>query len=227
MASMFAYSAILGESNPRARVEFLEQSLEEERPSAQLWYYGWLGAYGAVFAANCYAANRDPNRVVRITNGVSAVQTAVGIGAMLASPLPSAYASGRLQEMPTGTPEELEKKRIAAEGYLKDTAESEEFGRSWISHAANLVIAGGGALMIRYNYAQRINHAKGSPVGEAWGNFLSSVLVGEIQIFTQPTISSTRWNEYHGKYSEPESAKTSVMIRPLPDGLQAAVVFSF
>lgn len=233
---LFVLSLVL--SNPilaqntgeEERFNFLRNSLLEEQSSASLWSYGWTIFYGANAVASYTIAGTTHDKVAHLTQRVAGTQALVGTLAMLLSPLPSATAVEELDAMKSDTPEEKKARLARAEELLKSTSEAEELGTSWIIHVANALLAGTGAAVIRYTYEDRINRAGGRPVNEAAFNFLAGFIVGEIQIFTQPTLSIDRWKEYRGKYNAAESREDyqlSMTVRYVPGGMTLGLRLSY
>lgn len=208
----------------KERYDFIEQSFRAEQSHAKYYYYGWMTIYGVNAAYSFYDAGTTKNTVNHIVGGVSGTQALIGMIGLALSPLPATDAYDTLHAMPGETDVERTERLRSAEELLRKSAEVEREGRSWIMHAANFVVAVGGAAVIRYSYGDRINRAGGSAVEQANINFWSSFLVGELQLFTQPTRSIDSLKEYEQNYGV-----SSVSVAPCvtSDGAGVAFVLRF
>jgi hypothetical protein len=208
----------------------IQKLFDDTRFSNSLWWYGWMGVYGAATAASFTIGGLAKNDVTRITWMVSGVESVFGLVGVFLSPMPPAYAKCRLDSMPSATPEERLKKLSRAEGYLRETAENQDFGQTWITHGLNFVVNGAGGLVIWKGYEKRIERAGGKPWQEGLMNFLIGFVVGELQIFTQPTRGIEQWKAYKAKYGikddEPGS-NVKAFVLPSDTGLAAGLTLAF
>lgn len=187
--------------NEKEKIMYIQQQFDNNGLYSSIWWYGWMGVYGASAAASLGVGLTSDNKVTKITQVVSGVQSLLGFAGIAASPMTSAYAGSRLRSMPENTPEEIRIKLKEAERFLNEASNVQSFGSSWISHSLNLAVGAGGALVIWKGYGNEIKDAGGNPKKEALVNFLLSFIVGELQIFTQPTAEIKGWDDYRTKYS--------------------------
>lgn len=213
------------------RIAYIQNGFNVGQTRAQVWWYGWMGVYGASAAASYTIGLTSHNDVTRITQVVSAVESTIGLAGLLVSPFTPAYAPSRLRRMPDARPEDRATKLGAAERYLKESAEGEALGRSWIMHSLNFLVNAGGAMVIWKVYGDRIDRNGGDPEKEAIFNFVTSFIVGEIQILTQPMKARRDWNAYEKKYRGASSGNCGhhavCFVAPSPGGIVfgAAVPF--
>lgn len=224
-------TAVKDKNNDAERVELIRNMLNENRFSNSLWWYGWMGIYTATSAGSFAAAYATKNDVTRITQNVSGVESVIGLMGVIFSPMPPAYAGNRLDRMPFSTAEERAKKLAAAEGYLRETSETQEFGRSWINQGLNFAVNAAGGLIIWKGYGDRIEREGGKPLKEGLMNFIMGLAVSEIQIFTQPTGGIGQWKSYNEKYSsgDAESAENIVTVFAVPGstGISVGLTLSY
>lgn len=204
--------------SPDARYERIQASFEAEQSHARYWRYGWMAFYGANAVYSFGDAATTENDVNHLVGGVAGSQALIGLLGLALTPMPATHAASTLKAMPADTAEERAKRQKEAEALLRLSAETESEGRSWLMHAANFLVAGAGAATIRYSYGRRIEEAGGSAPGQAAINFWSSFLVGELQIWTQPTRSIQTLREIG-----PAAGDVSWVIVPARDRISFAV----
>ena len=212
------------------RIQAISTMLNETRFSNSLWWYGWMGVYGASAGVSFSIAGKTDSDTVKITQTVSGIESVIGFAGVLLSPMPPAYAAGRLENMPDSTADEQSAKLAAAEGYLKETAETQEFGRSWVTHTLNFVVNASGGLAIWKGYDEEIEKDGGDPLREGLINFIVGFVVGEIQIFTQPTKGIEQWKSYRGRYGIKEGElenNVKVFAVAVDGGLAAGLTLKF
>lgn len=205
-----------------ARYDRIQRSFEAEQSQARWWRYGWMAFYGANAAYSYGDAATTKNPVNHLVGGVAGTQALIGVLGLALTPLPATHAATTLRAMPSESAEDREKRLKEAEALLKVSAETENDGRSWIMHAANFLVAGAGAATIRYSYGKRIEEAGGSAPEQATINFWSSFLVGELQIWTQPTRSLQTQREIDGGPRD-----VSWLVVPSRDRISFAVGMRF
>jgi hypothetical protein len=211
--------------NGDERISFIQKEFDDSAMYSSIWWYGWMGVFGASAAVSFGVGLTSDDETVKITQVVSGVQSVIGFTGLILSPMPSVYAGGRLSRMPDGTQEEKIRKLLEGERLLSETADAQAFGSSWVPHLLNFAVGAAGGLIIWKAYGNEIEDSGGNPRKEALYNFLLSFVIGELQIFSQPTSGIKAWNSYRGMYA-PDSS-TYYFIVPAYDGLLAggAVMF--
>lgn len=200
MASAQSLNSGAGADPDTAQTELIRRMMNDTRMSNSLWWYGWMGIYSTLACGSFAAAATTDNEVTKITQNVSGVESVIGLAGLILSPMPPAYATWRLDSMPSATPDERKAKRLAAEDYLRTTGENQEIGRSWIAHALNLTVNAAGGFVIWKGYDEEIRRAGGNPGKEGLSNFIIGTLIGELQIFTQPVSGIGQWESYRDSY---------------------------
>lgn len=184
--------AITDDAVVKERIKAIQSMLEEDRKGTNLWWYGWLGAYGAATVgqgAVYFTSNDIPTKQ---DMAVGAATTLLGAAGQLISPLHPGKKANLLSEIPESTPEERLKKLDAAEEYLRAVANTEKFGRSWKTHALFGVVNIGSGLITWIGFKRS--------VWAGLGNFALNSVVSEIQIWTQPTRTLRNYRDYCKKY---------------------------
>lgn len=159
-----------------ARVAFLREALARDESPSRTWFIAWTTTYAAVTAAEATLSVTVSDPGLREDSGVGAVKSAIGFAALLVIPPPSLRRPGFLA--PDATPEERRAWSDLEAEHLRDAANMERLGRSWLAHAGVIAVnlAGGAYLWLKDNR-----------VASGILSAVSGTAVGEIQIFTQPT----------------------------------------
>ena len=173
------------------RIEFIQNALDEGRGTADLWWHGWLGGYGALTAGEAIAHSRAITEKDKQDALVGAITSAFGVVGQFAMPLEAGRFAGRLRQQPADTPEARRAKLEAAEGFLRRAAAQEELGRSWRMHAISGAVNLGIGLFLRLRYNR--------PASDAFTAVALGQLVAEVQIFTQPTKAVRDLREYEAR----------------------------
>lgn len=222
---VFGWSAAFSASNEAERTGFIQKEFDDSAMYSGIWWYGWMGVYGASAAVSFSVGLTSDDDVVKITQVVSGIQSVIGFAGIVLSPLPSVYAGERLREMPYGTAEEKLQRLNEGEKLLCENAAAQAFGSSWVPHLLNFIVGATGGMVIWKVYDKKIEDAGGNPGKEGLYNFLISFIVGEIQIFTQPTSGIKAWDRYRESYNPGSSAYYFVV--PQYNGLLAGAAVSF
>ncbi|MCL4558764.1 MAG: hypothetical protein M1491_09110 [Deltaproteobacteria bacterium] len=210
------------------RIRYIQKSLDDGTGRAMLWWYGWVGFYAAATIVPLTAALTSRNGTLQVTGGVSAAESLVGLSGMLVFPFTAKDAAENLRSMPESTPEEKAKKLLAAETLLRESAEDETTGSSWIQHTLGVLVNAAGALVIWQGYGGRIRRAGGEPWEQALISFVVGTSVSELQIWTEPTKAMADYKDYRDKYpSSGPSPDARLMVLPLGNGLELAAAVRF
>lgn len=211
--------------NEIERISYIQKEFDDSRLYNSIWWYGWMGIYGGTAAVSFSIGLSSDDDTVKITQVVSGIQSVIGLAGLALSPMPPAYAGSELREMPVSTPDEKMLKLSRGEKLLQETAEVQEFGSSWITHFLNLAVGASGALVIWKVYDDEIDDAGGDPDKEALNNFLLSFIIGEMQIFSQPTGGIKAWTRYRELFRPYINSR--IIIVPQYNGLAAGAVYTF
>lgn len=206
------------------RIDKIQLALDEGQLNAKLWWYGWLtlSSIGAIYGYS-HGFFSD-NYTTKVTNYTFATQAVVGVTSMLFTPLGRSYNAEKMRLMPSENREDKIKKLLYGESQLKKSAEYEIIGSSWVAHAASLVVSFGGALTVWKVYGNSIRAHGGNPEHAALCSFFTSLIFGEIQIFSQPTRAITDWKNYNEKY---KTQKQSMFLYPYNGGIVVGLTASF
>jgi hypothetical protein len=214
--SVFAQETAPSERSAKERIDYIQGILDEGETRAQVWWYGWLAFNAGVTVGQGAYYFMSTEADVKEDMAVGAVQGFIATVGMLAVPMVPAYAPDELREMPENTPEQQQQKLLAAERLLRESAEWEQEGRSWIMHAATFLLgaAGGATIWLAFD----------RPV-DGLINFAATMVIGEIQIFTQPTRAIDDNREYRNRYRGARRDERNWFIMAYPGGFIAGVHF--
>jgi hypothetical protein len=172
----------------RVKLQTVQRMLEQAKPNAGRWWYGWLIGYGAATLGQGAAGLASGDKSTRQDMFLGAATTGLGAAGVILSPMPSVSAPARFAGLPENTPGERAKKLESAVELLKACALREKEGRSWKTHALAGVVDLGSALVVRFGFKRS--------VGESVVNFALNTAVAEAQIFTQPTRAMDDYEEF-------------------------------
>lgn len=206
----------LSPAEAEARLGFLEQRLDEGRSGAQVWQYGWSGVFGVGLVAGAAQAALADDGDERVYQIVGAVKSAGGLAQMLTDPLPARLGADPLRQVPDGTPEKRLQRLALGERQLIDNAARAESRYSWRRHAegvtTNLI---GGAVI----------YALGDST-DALISTLSGIVIGELQIWTQPWRAIGDLDDYRSAFpSTMASRGIEWQLRPTLHGVEVAFRF--
>ena len=196
-AQLLPLHAELTDAVVRERTDYIQKRFDEGQGAAKTWWWGWLWGYTGITVAQMglyYAIPNDSedNKTTRDILLVGAASSLLGVIGQIITPMTPAYAGDELRALPDGTPQQRLEKLRRGESLLKESAEREEFGRSWIAHSACVVVNLGAGLIIW----QGMHHS----FTDGLVNFGAGMLISEIQIFTQPMQAVHDLAEYKRRY---------------------------
>jgi hypothetical protein len=113
---------------------------------------------------------------------VGAAKSAIGLLPTLLVRVPAMKDAGELERRAASATTGAERCAVAEEAVrmLRRSAADEAFARGWLAHTGNVLLNGGGLLVVGLGYDRWLTGTLGAIVG---------IAVGEVQIFTRPTAS--------------------------------------
>jgi hypothetical protein len=196
-----------------ARTEFLERRLDGERRGAQFWHYGWGAFNGASMLATAALAATDDNRKDRNTDIVQSAQSLVGVLNVFLRPLPALSGADPVRAMPGETREERIARLAAAEDLVSRGADR--------AHEPYELGTQAGAL--GFNLLAGLVIWQVADFRHAWQSTIPGVVVGEIQLFTQPWQPADDLNAYRTEFAPGHAINWRVS--PRPTGFEVSVNF--
>ena len=199
-----------------ARTDFLTERLDEGRRTAQLWQYGWTGAFGiGVVASTAQAVTADDGDA-RVLHIVGAVKSAGALAQMLTDPLPARLGTDPMRAVADSTRAGALQRLAVGERLLIENAARAESRFSLRRHVegvtTNLI---GGAVI--WGFGDRT---------DALVSTLSGILVGELQIWSQPWRARRDLAEYRAAFPTTlASYGIDWQIRPRVNGVELALRF--
>ncbi len=203
----------LSDAQVQERLQLIQQMLEQGKPNANRWWYGWLIGYSAATIGQGAVWLTSDDKNTRQDMALGAATTFLGAMGQIITPMIPGTASDRLARISEGTPQERRDKLLKAEKLLEKCALREKEGRSWKMHALTGVVNLAGGFIVWLGFDRNI--------WEGVGNFALNTAITEIQIWTQPTRAITDYDNYIKKYKfvkQPDSRKSklswSVSVSP-------------
>ncbi|GAA5177078.1 hypothetical protein [Modicisalibacter zincidurans] len=164
--------------------ETYDDALARGERQATLWRYGWGGIYAASLANNIYQASEADDDEDRFDGRVGAVKSALALGGVIANPQPHPAAHRRFETLAErGDGQAL----VEARELMRATAAEERTRHAWRARLDSLVVNTLGGLAIGVGDDRP---------RDGLVNFATGMLVGEMQIWTQPTQAGAALNRF-------------------------------
>jgi len=174
-----------------ARYAWLDAELTQIEGPTERWYTGWTAAFGWVALGQFSFAATAPNSGLREVSIVGALNSTLGLGAMLIAPNTLDGTLERLHAFDASTPLGAWERRRRAEYLLHATAAEEQFYHSPVPLVLAAITSGVGALVLIRKYDQVIG---------GWATLGSGVGVTLLQMITRPFSATNAWERYKDKY---------------------------
>ena len=174
------------------RTRIIEKMLEEGKPNANRWWYGWLAGYSAATIGQGIVYISTDEKGLKQDMALGAATTLLGAAGQLLTPNEPGKSADRLSKAPAETNAERLNKLSLAEELLKNSAMREKTGRSWQMHAVTGVVNLSSGLITWIAFDR-----------DVWSgvvNFALNTAITETQIWTQPTRAMKDYRDYCNKY---------------------------
>lgn len=202
-----APSELMSDATAGRRTQFIQERLDHGTASARWWWYGWLGGYSVAAVAQVAAGLATHDEAFRATMLVGAAGSALGTLSVIAFPFPPTHAASEVRAT-DGMP--AQQRHALALGSLKNCADAENMGRSWLPHALGIAVAAAQGLVLWIGFDQPVDGAESAAV---------SLVVSEAQIFTQPTRAVDDLASYERQFSRSHRSALKWRLAPSPGGL--------
>jgi hypothetical protein len=204
------------------RIRYIQKVLDNGKPNADLWWYGWLAGYSAATigqGAVCLSSNEKGTKQ---DMALGAATTLLGAAGQLLSPMTPGSAPVQLAQLPEDNYESRLQKLKSAEELLKASAMREKSGRSWQIHVISSAVNLTSGLITWLGFKRNI-----------WagvGNFALNSVITEAQIWTQPTRAMKDYQDYCQRFKSGDSpvslkSNPSWYVGVAPGGLEVRIVF--
>jgi hypothetical protein len=175
-----------------ARYAWLDAELVGIEASTERWYTGWTATFAWVAIGQYSFAAAAPNDGLREVSLVGAINSTLGLGAMLIAPNTLDGSLERLHAFDASSPLGAWERRRRAEYLLHATAAEEHFYHSPIPLVLAAISSGVGAFILIRQYDQVLG---------GWATLASGVGVTLVQMLTRPFSASSAWERYKNRYS--------------------------
>ena len=224
---MISYSDAIGQDNmPDSivieRIQVIQKMLDDGKPGANRWWYGWLIGYGAATVAQGVIYIGSDDLSTRQDMAVGAVTTFLGVLGQIVAPMTPGYAPDRIRKIPFGNPEDNRNKLQFAEEMFKKSYLREKAGRSWQAHALCEVVNAGTGLVVWRGFDRTFL--------DGLENFAINSVITEVQIWTQPNRAIKDYKSYNKKYNPKQvlgrqSPRVYWYVNASPNGAKIGVRF--
>ena len=205
-ASENAYNQ-LSDQEVHERIHFINAALQGGEPGSRIWYWSFLSLYsaGTIAQLSLYFAAPaiepiDPikREYLRQDMMMGTITTGIGTVFLAISPMTSMYARKEYASLPENTLDERVAKLKKAELMLQTSSTWEDENHSLLIHGLNFGLNLTAGLIIWLAFNRTIE--------AGLITFLPGFIVGEIQLFTQPTKAISDWNHYEARYIQKKQA---------------------
>lgn len=206
----------------KERLNYIQNSLNEGKPTAKLWWNAWLYGYSAATVVQGAVFLSSDVLKTRQDMALGAATTLVGAVGQLIMPMTPASAPGKLALLPGDSPEERINKLNKAEELFEACATREKDGRSWKMHAASSAVNLGSGFITWLGFDRTIQ--------SGLINFAINEAITEAQIWTQPTRAIKDYRVYCDRYKAGQPSalfkpKAQLLVNAFPGGLALRLVF--
>jgi hypothetical protein len=186
------------------RIQFLDRSLHCDQQGTKLWWYSWLGLYGAATVGQGAAYFASNEKSTRQDMALGAATTFVGvIGQFISTFQPVSFAD-KLALLPESTESDRLAKIKLMEKCLADRSKMEVDARKWKAHilCTSINLASGLVTWIGFHRT----------VWDGVVNFGWNCVITETQIWTQPIRAKRALKRYREQLVNQDSS-----LRPTRD----------
>jgi hypothetical protein len=204
------------------RIRYIQNILDQGKPNANRWWYGWLAGYSAATVGQGVVFLSSKDKGTRQDMALGAATTLLGTAGQLLSPMTPGYAPDQLKQIPEDTHEARLQKLNNAEELLKASDLREKSGRSWQVHAIASAVNLTSGLITWLGFRRNV-----------WAgveNFALNSVITEAQIWTQPTRAMKDYQNYCQKLKSGENqislkSNPSWFVSVTPAGIKVKMVF--
>jgi hypothetical protein len=194
------------ETSTAARLDFVAGRLDERRPHARRWWFGFTSFYAIGTVVTSYQAATEDDAGDRAVDIVSAVKAAFGTTRLYFFDRPAALHGGvPVRERLPDCQSALER----GEELMDRAAHQSRSRYSWKRHASIVGINAAGALVAGEGWGER---------KDAWVSAGIGVVVGEIMAWTHPWNGARDLAEYEERHGDGPADRSRLQWQLLPTG---------
>jgi hypothetical protein len=199
------------------RYAFLDAELELSRGPPQAWWTVWTASYSTATLGGAGVALLATSHPLRVTAGVLAAKSVLGVGSLALTWRPLWGATAELHAMDATTPEARAARLARAEMDLERRARAESIARGWITQVASVGVNLAGSAVLWFGYQQHRSALVEAGTGLA---------ICEIQILTVPRGAVDALRRYRAGDLTPRTERqVSWSVVPWPVGGELRVSF--
>lgn len=170
------------------RILFLNKSLQSDQQGTKLWWYSWLGFYGAATVGQGAVYFSSSEKTTRQDMALGAATTFAGVVGQFISPFQPVSFAEKINMLPERTIAEQQDKLSQMEKFLADRSFMETEARKWKAHIlpTSINLASGLITWIGFHRT----------VWDGLVNFGWNCVITETQIWTQPIRAKRALKRY-------------------------------
>ncbi len=199
------------------RYEFIDAALERGQWPAQVWWTVWTASYSAATLGGTGVAVLATNHSLRVTGGVLAAKSILGLGPLALTRQPLWGATEELHAMDATTPEARAARLARAVTLLERRAKAESVARGWVTQFASIGVNLAGSAILWFGYGLHRSALIEAGTGLA---------ICEIQIWTAPRGAVDALQRYRaGDLTPRPPRQLSWSVVPWPVGGELRLSF--
>lgn len=199
----------------QARLEFLEERLDERRVWADRWWKFWTTTYGLGVVVQSVRAGIEDDDGEQADFVVSAVKALSGTARLLWSPPAARVGADPMRAIAADDAAGCAARLAAGEEQLRAAAHDSESRWSWKRHLANVATNVAGGVIV----------AEGWDESDGWVSAGTGIAVGEVQTWSHPWHADDDLAEYEQRFGLAHGARASWHVAAWGRGLRVGVRF--
>jgi hypothetical protein len=200
----------------------LQNLLHKDVNSARVWWYGWLGGYGAATLGQGAVYFATDKQELKQDMALGAATTVLGSIGLLITPLVPRKVNLQDTEIRENGADETVESEEFYEDLLKEIAEREREGRTFKMHAICGVVNAGSGLITWIGFDRSFK--------DGVINFALNTAISEAQIWSQPMRAKKDYKRYCEEYNTDKplaslKPEAEWLVRIYPGGISLELDF--
>jgi hypothetical protein len=202
-----------GAADDNARYAWLDAELAKIEGPTERWYTGWTASFGVLALGQYSLGVGAPNSGLREISFAGAINSTLGLGAVLIAPNTLDGTREKLHDFDATTPLGAYERRRRAEYLLHATAAEESFYHSPIPLVLAALSSGAACLILIEGYDQVVG---------GFATLGAGLAVTAVEMLTRPSSATDAWRRYStmahpgpGSQVSPDQINVSFAVTPM------------
>jgi hypothetical protein len=202
-----------GVVDDNARYAWLDHELAHIEGATERWYTGWTASFGVLAIGQYSMSIAAPNSGIREISLAGAINSTLGLGAVLIAPNTLDGTREKLENFDASTPLGAYERRRRAEYLLHATAAEESFYHSPIPLLLAALSSGAACVILIEGYDQVVG---------GFATLGAGLAVTAVEMLTRPSSATDAWKRYStqahpspGSQVSPDQINVSFAVTPM------------